>query len=459
MPQLAIIGDGYSAAVLTYHLLKRNFDPADLMVFGPGELGLGQAYGNTHDHYRLNVRDDLMRIDPDQPDDFIAWAKHHINDPDAFVDAGAFYRRSDFARYLQEKLASMIGSPPITHIKETVQQISRDGGWLITTASGQFHAELLVIATGNPPSTVNFTCQDGAEKHMTTQPWRGDWTDSIQDDDDIAVIGGGLTAMDILTSLAAHQHSGHIHVISPKGILPPPQLNWRLQPDDDFKWPPCQTASEMVQVMNDFIGKTDWHHCQTQEKFEMLRKNISPAWRHLPDQEQARLKRHLGWLWQVLRYRAAPQGVMAQQRLTDQGQLSLIKGRVKAVDIKNPSQQDHDLSIHLSDGQIITVDHAFVATGTGQDPLLAQMARNQDIQLKNGHAVVDDLLHLMTTNGIPYADGYALGPPTAMARGDVIGATTIAGEAVMIAENITASLNISSSHNSRLSDISHHDRS
>ena len=447
MPKLAIIGDGYSAAVLVYHLIKSKFNPRDITVFGPNVLGLGQAYGSQHDHYRLNVRDNLMRIDPDAPDDFTQWAKANIDDPDAHVEAGAFFKRRDFARYITSTIAAITQPTPIKQIKETVNSISRQHHWRLATDSAEYDAEIMVVATGNPASVLNFNGDDAAAPFITRQPWRGDWDKRISPQDDLVIIGGGLTAMDILSSLAASQHQGHVRVVTPQGVLPPPQLNWQDHATHGFEWPEVNTAAELTHIMKTVMANNGdgqgWLNRHGQEQFERLRKGISPVWRHLPEAEQLRLKRHLGWLWQLLRYRAAPQTVSAQEQMTAKGQLSIIKDRVMAVDALSPSEHGHPLRVRLKKGSDLAAHHVFVATGAGHDPLLAQMASTGLLALKQGHAVVDDSLHLMAPDGTAYHDGFALGPPTVMSRGDVIGATTIAGEALLIAEQITTNNRLS----------------
>ena len=441
MPKLAIIGDGYSAAVLVYHVIKRGFNPQDINVFGPNELGFGQAYGSQHAHYRLNVRDNLMRIDPDKPDDFVQWAKDNINDPDAHVDAGSFYRRRDFAHYMKDRLEAVTQNTPITFIHDHVESITRDGPWKINTKTGQYDADLLVIATGNPKSIPNFTIpnsdyEDAIKSCLTDQPWQGDWAQQISADDDVVIIGGGLTAMDILASLSAENHKGHINIISPKGILPPPQLDWRDQPEKAFQWPEVTSASSLMQVMNKAMGSQGWLDRKGQETFEQLRKGISPVWRRLSEKDKIRLKKHIGWLWQLLRYRAAPQTIAAQKNLTNSGQLSLIKGRVEAITACHKTETNHKITVQLTDGQEIDAHHGFIATGAGRDPLLMQMAADGVARLKHGHLEVSEILQITRPDGSIHQDGFALGPPTVMSRGDVIGATTIAGEAVLIADTI-----------------------
>ena len=242
--------------------------------------------------------------------------------------------------------------------------------------------------------------------------------------------------MDILASLSAENHKGQIIVISPKGILPPPQLDWRDQPEKAFQWPETTSASALMRVMNKAMGAKDWLDRSDQETFEQLRKGISPVWRSLSDQDQMRLKKHIGWLWQLLRYRAAPQTVAAQKDLSEKGQLSLIKGRVEAITACHSTETNHKMTVQLTDGQVIDAHHGFIATGAGRDPLLTQMEADDITRLKHSDLEVTEILQIICPDGSIHKDGFALGPPTVMSRGDVIGATTIAGEAALIADVI-----------------------
>ena len=43
--KLAIIGDGFAAAVAAIHLLRKGIAADSLTIIGPGTLGKGNAYG------------------------------------------------------------------------------------------------------------------------------------------------------------------------------------------------------------------------------------------------------------------------------------------------------------------------------------------------------------------------------------------------------------------------------
>jgi uncharacterized NAD(P)/FAD-binding protein YdhS len=83
-----IIGSGYSAAATVAHLTHAGLPTREVLVIGSGALGTGQAYGCTADSFRLNVRENLQRLWPDQPEHFASWAAAHTQDPAAHDSGG-----------------------------------------------------------------------------------------------------------------------------------------------------------------------------------------------------------------------------------------------------------------------------------------------------------------------------------------------------------------------------------
>ncbi|NBQ82761.1 MAG: hypothetical protein EBU10_00810 [Alphaproteobacteria bacterium] len=74
--------------------------------------------------------------------------------------------------------------------------------------------------------------------------------------------------------------------------------------------------------------------------------------------------------------------------------------------------------------------------------MIKAMGDNKTLRLEAQQLMVDESLRMIDSNGQAYATGFALGPPTVFSRGDVVGATTIAGEAKLIAETITHQIGV-----------------
>ena len=147
-----IIGSGYSAAAVVAHLTHAGLPTHEVLVIGSGALGAGQAYGCATDSFRLNVREGLQRLWPDQPEYFANWAATHLQDPAAHDSAGSFYRRRDFARYLEAQLAAIPDAGALCRVTAQATHIATLGrGWIVTCDNAaQCRAARLVLATGNP---------------------------------------------------------------------------------------------------------------------------------------------------------------------------------------------------------------------------------------------------------------------------------------------------------------------
>ena len=434
--KLVIIGSGFAAVALMLHLFRQDSPYAgSLAVIGPAPLGGGGAYHTAHPDFRLNVRAHIMRIFPDRPADFRKWAETEIDDIAAHNRQGAFYRRKDFARYLSVLAGQLSGFDKLNLISDEVISADKtDMGWQLVLATGQkLNAKALVLATGNSPP--RWPCQlasDLPADRLVENPWSGQWLGKIAKTDKVAFIGGGLTAMDGIYSLARQDHIGQIVVILPHGILPPKQTDWQTEPP--VIWPDnITTASQFFRFMKHSLGTRDWTQTGWQSRFEALRIHINSVWQQLGDTEQNRLMRHVGHWWQLARFRSAPQNFDAAETLRATGQLSLVKGRVRQI-----KKQDGQLCLILQDGQKYLADRAVNCTGPAPDRLVQQM-------LGDGLAAPDRTgkslrvaacLGVMDSAYDPQNKFFAIGAMTASCLGDEIGAGSIAKQAEELAAKL-----------------------
>ena len=430
---LAIIGDGYTAAAFVYHLMKQGIPAGEITVFGKGRLGQGRAYGAKHQDYRLNVRAELMQLDDDEPDAFPEWARTNIDDPLAQTDAGAFYRRADYARYLEAELQHCLKGQALTQIKKEITALHQtERGWQLTTDDGEmFEAGKTVIATGNPPSNPLFEIPSTLKNIINHSPWHFDGFEHLNTYQHIAIIGGGLTGLDLVTALANSGFAnsgfkGHISIITPEGFLPPEQLNWSQDKAEAYRtdeWVDAKSASQFANIFLKSLNKNGLNNDEQQERFEALRLDINQHWKTLSLEDRKRLLKRFGWIWQKIRYRATPQAHRAIATLKDKNQLNIIAGRVI-----NMIEDDSKARLILDKGEAITADYVFVATGRGVDPLIQQLMKDNiavaPFQTDAAHQVM-----------MPFENDrlFALGPPTMMSQGDIFGATTIAKYAKALA--------------------------
>ena len=214
---LIIVGSGFAAAAAVIHLAHNGFAPSDILIIGPGTLGAGQAYGCKADAFRLNVRADLQRLWPDHSDHFPQWAKTHIEDPQAKTHAGLFYRRADFARYVNAQLEAATGKKELRQVPARSISMPVQQGWQVFCTTRTAYTSLVPVLrrAGNPEPQWPIPNRFEDSSALIRTPWRGDWLEQIDPTAAICLVGSGLTAMDALSGLAERDHKGPISLLTP----------------------------------------------------------------------------------------------------------------------------------------------------------------------------------------------------------------------------------------------------
>ncbi len=436
---IGVIGDGFGAAALVLHLSEAA--PEELggvTIFGTGSLGSGAAYNCDTPDYKLNVRADTMKIWPDKPLHFELWAEQNIDDPKALCSAGKFYQRRDFARYIKACLAAAPGAERVTQVAERICSArplsdTADARWIVTTIGGnKYEYDHLVLANGNPepiwPCSVLLPDND---HRLIRSVWRGGWHKHISSTSDITIIGGGLTAMDVIYVLFQAGHQGRISVVTPNGMLPPVQTPWKVQPA--YKWPHCQTAGDVFKVVRGVVGP-DWTETSWQESFESLRIELNDVYQGLSPKERNRLMRHLGGWWMLARFRCGPHAYMAASAMKQVGQLQIVNGRAQTL---GPCQDE--VQITLSDGSDMHSDYVINCAGPARDELIDSLLNEGFIQPSPTFRGLDVSQSLACyKNEVElWASLSAIGGMTGGSLGDIVAASSIAQQARTVAERLT----------------------
>ncbi len=429
-----IVGSGYAAAAAVIHLAHSGFSTSKILIIGPGQLGAGQAYGCEADAFRLNVRADLQRLWPDQPDHFPQWADAHIHDPQAKTHAGNFYRRADFARYVSAQISV---APDIKNLRQICGRVIdarpiKEGWTVICDDGAHYHSARLVLATGNPEPEWPIETQLEDIPTLVRAPWRGEWLTGVDPTSHVCLVGSGLTAMDALYGLACQKHQGPVSLLSPHGILPPAQVAWH--PGNSCEWPETGRASHFFNFARQALKDGSWEEPDWQQRFSALREGISKAWQNLPVADRLKLQRRVGWLWSLARFRASPQTVVVARQMRATGQLTLIRSKLKDI-VKTP---DRSWQVTLINEASLNTDVIINCTGVGRDPLIHQlMGSGQLMPLgKSRSPSVSPDLRAIAPDGCPHSNLFCIGPATALSLGDVVGAISIARQALRLSRSL-----------------------
>jgi Uncharacterized protein conserved in bacteria len=451
--RIAIIGGGFTGATIARHLADRGFDSLqEITVFEPRQhLGAGLAYDTEDPSLRLNVAAHRMRAVPGDPGAFVRWLESSRSlaaDPESISDGGIYARRRDFGAFMHDQMKPFVESGQIRHVRERVRSVQRlQGEWEVEGTSGtRILADIVVLATGYPPPSVPTQMPNALirSRKLISQVYGGNLRASCEAEDEILIVGAGLTALDVIASLRADGHRGRITLLSRTGLLPRCQAPGDFSPHGEFDLDTVSTTRDLLRMVRSTLRNVTEDGLPWQSVFDALRHQGQRIWAQLPSQERRRLLRHLRRWYEVHRYRMPPQLGAILERETESGQVSQTTGRLGRV-------QEHDgrldVQITGSRGQprhSLTIDRIVLATGPDMahvldhQPLLQTMHRQgllTEDPLGLGIACDADS-RALTRGGIPTPTLFVAGPLARGTFGELTGVPEIAAQATAVVDSI-----------------------
>lgn len=398
MTAVGIIGGGCSGALVAAHLLREG-DRDVVLIDASGRFARGTAYSTTDRVHIMNVRAASLSAYPDDPEHFVRW----LRASKVAGDANTFVPRSVFGNYLCGVLGKA-SNGRLRLVTSRAKQI-RDGH-IVTADGDEIATDSVVLALGNLPQrtpcgldAIRYT------KRYVDDPWSSS-LEGVASEDDVLVVGTGLTALDVILSLAIRGHVGQIHAISRHGLLPhahrdtPPVP---LSTDVDAS----SARALLASIRRAARSADDWR-----DVVDSLRGCTQHIWRSLPHGERERFLRHAARHWEVHRHRAAPSVIAGIEALVARGRVTIARGRIAHACFDGDA-----VDVHLTD-RVLRVGVVINCTGpspfvtSARDPLL-------DDLLTSGRATpgphgmgldTSDEGAVRDRNGIPSDNLFAIGP-------------------------------------------------
>lgn len=332
--RIAIIGGGFSGAMVATHLLQLATAPLSINLIEPRpSLGAGLAYGTANPRHLLNVPAKRMSAFSDDPEHFLRWLIRHGD-----YHADSFAPRELYGAYVRAVLVTAIAQAPVNarldRIRnEAVAILPHGSGAVIQLKTGQtLQADRVVLALGNfPPSDPDVADRSFYQsQRYVGDPWAPDALDHLAPTDPVVLVGSGLTMVDLVLTLKARGHQGTIHGISRHGRLP---QSHRFS----ASYPPFLTAAEAPastrillrrirqEIERAAVAGYDWRAV-----IDALRPETQALWQTLPLVERRRFLRHVRSCWDIHRHRAAPEVAAAIEQLKRSEQLHVHAGRIGA---------------------------------------------------------------------------------------------------------------------------------
>ncbi|GBR00446.1 FAD/NAD(P)-binding protein [Acetobacter oeni] len=381
----AIIGGGASGTLLAWHLARTTGTTAILIE--PSEHpGLGLAYGTPCPDHVMNVPVKGLSATPDDPDHLLNWLR-----TDLHLNAGRedFIPRAVFGLYLK----SLFCEAAPRHIRAEVTACRKhDDHFHLTLSDGRtLKSRKIVLATGNfDPARLRGI--DPAVEHAGRYHHNA-WTDStfaaIGKHEPVALIGTGLTAIDIILRLRRAGRHGPVTALSRHGLFPAAHAPHTPLPAPLFT--PANTTPTAGAYLRKFHNAlrngTDWRAA-----VDSLRPVTNLLWLALPDTERRRFTRHLQRRWERVRHRMAPHIAAALKHERDTGGVTTRNGHVTRATLTN----DTVTLEARSDTETIRIQTAHIINCTGPSLNYAH----------NGSPLLRDLLE--TGLALPGDEGKAL---------------------------------------------------
>lgn len=467
-PRIVVIGGGFSGAAFAIHLLRDHPDlRVELTIIEPGaRLGAGLAYGTTDPQHRINVAASRMALFAEDPTHFHRWLEasdEAARDPDAALPDGRLYpQRGRFGAYVAETLDALAeaAAPRIAlrHLRQRAVAVAPSGeGFTIVLDDGSdLVADRLILAVAHPPPATPSFLRAVSRSSLVADPWVAGALGGIAADSRVLIVGTGLTASDVVASLAARGHRGTITALSRHGLLPRPRTEQAVEAYGDFAHPPAATALALLRRVRATIAELRALGRPWEDAIDALRRDAPILWRALPRSQKRRLLRHARAFWDVHRFQAAPQIDAAVSRLRASGQLRILAGRLRSVEPAGPGRPATLRATWTSRGggaQTLDIDHVINCTGPGHgsvvatSPVLSSLAAAGLVRedgLGLGLDVTADN-QAIGADGHPHRSLFVAGPLARSAHGELMGLPQVATQPREIARAVTRQLALATS--------------
>jgi len=405
---VVVVGAGFSGLISLVQLLRRCDRLRAAIVEHSTRPRPGVAYGACRPVHVLNVPAIRMGAFADDPEEFFRWLD--ARDPGRFAPDD-FVPRASYGDYLNDVVSRAIADSgaDVERVTDTVDGVERQGPIVrVSLASGRaIDARAVILAVGLPAALPSWMSRAEASRiaGVVGDPWASGALDAIPPDDPVAIVGTGLTALDVLQALDEQRHRGPVTFVSRTGRFPLPHAarpeRVELRQEDVAA---CAVgAKRALQTVRRMIAEHVDAGGSWQDVVDGLRHHSSAIWQKWPLSERDRFVRLLRRFWDVHRHRAPAHVLASVQRGVDSGRIRVFRGSVAEVARDEPPDaRQLRLSVRGHHGEQQDVRTRWVVNCIG--PAM-KVDRNRP-----------GLLGALLRNGTAVADPYALG-----LRADAVG--------------------------------------
>lgn len=343
---IAILGGGFSGAMLATHLLRHPGPPRPrVALVERGErIGPGVPYNTPFVDHVLNVPAARMSAFAERSSDFVQWLHHHV----APVDGRAFVPRRLYGQYLADTLRSAEAAAPGRLMRIRSEALSlrpAPGGAFEVPLRDEppLRAQRVVLAIGNARPANPLPADDALLRtaRYVPDPWNSDALAACAGREPLLLIGTGLTAYDVTLALRALGHNAPVYALSRRGLTPHghragrgPTADLRLADELAAFTAPLPAGgatpwrlSRLLRTLRTRARQSgDWR-----ATIDQLRPLTNLIWQAMDEPTRRRFLRHARPYWDVHRHRAAPTIVATMTALLRGGGFVVLAGRITGM--------------------------------------------------------------------------------------------------------------------------------
>src|SRR4051812_42061566 len=289
---IAIVGAGASGTLVAARLLdeaNRTQRRLDVHLVDPRRAtGEGVAYSTRDDRHLLNVQARAMSAYGEDPQHFVRWLGRHMGTD---VDPCSFAPRALYGRYLAEVLSEaqrQATTARLHRVRDRVVRVRRRGHVCVLSlaSGGELVSDAAVLALGGVGTTTAWA-PDRLRRstRFVADPWSPGALAGIPADDDVLVVGTGLTMVDVVRSL---DRSGRVvHAVSRGGRLPARHVRGmppRMEAPELSQQP---TLPQLREAMRRHVDKARDRYHDWRPAVDSIRSLTPKLWAGLSADEQA----------------------------------------------------------------------------------------------------------------------------------------------------------------------------
>lgn len=336
--RIAIVGAGFSGAVVAANLLRRS--PADtseiVLIERSADMCRGAAYAVHAFPYLLNVPAGRLSADASEPLQFLEFARRTL--PGATAED--FLPRRLYGDYLQDFLAAAeraAGSGiRLTRVCGEATTLTRgpDGAIVVGFAGREpIAARRVILALGNPPPGT-LPWAEAIRQHPAYRDDPFDLPTDLKPDSVVLVAGNGLTMVDVVYCLTRDgARAPRLVTISRHGLIPLTQSEFHVaavQGGGKFV-EQARSVRELVSATRTLAREVEQQGGDWREVVTFIRSHAPVIWQRLPDAERRRFVRHVQCYWDVHRHRLPARLAAQIDALRITGRLDIRAGRIDRV--------------------------------------------------------------------------------------------------------------------------------